>query len=359
MDPIGPPQLAWLQSAMPVNASMRGSGALIQGDYMLSVRFALAAAALVASTFVQAAGYNYTALTPSGATSSDAWDVNNLGQVVGSYSSDGFSNERGYLWSAGVFTTLAGPEGALSTSALGVSDSGVVVGSYIDSQVADGTGGMVLGNWRGYIFQGGVYTRLDLPGAEATLLRGISPDGRYVSGSATFSNGGSPGFVLDRTTGHVMFVGSRGADAWTVLQGINDLGQVVGDERVFDPVSTTLTRTSFIFDLATGVRVNQTLPGTERSVFRDINDAGLVAGFVTLDQTSLGFAGTPASFQTFAYGSNTLLEGINNAGWLVGSYVVAEGQSQAFLLTPVPEPAVLALWLLGLTAVGLRVRRRN
>jgi probable HAF family extracellular repeat protein len=78
---------------------------------MKLLRVAVLMAALGAGA-AQAASYTMTALTPAGATSSDAWDVNNVGQVVGSYSSTSFSHSRGYLWSGGVFTTLAGPAGA-------------------------------------------------------------------------------------------------------------------------------------------------------------------------------------------------------------------------------------------------------
>lgn len=328
---------------------------------MRFARYVVAVASLATGVAVQAVGYNYTALAPSGATTSDAWDVNNLGHVVGSYGSDSFSNLRGYLWDGKVFTTLAGPAGALTTSALGVSDSGVVVGSYIDRQVVDGSGALVLGDWRGFILRAGVYTSIDVPWAMATMVRGISPNGRYVSGNLSLANGAATGFVLDLDTGSLVQIGSSAERSLTVLQGINNLGQVVGDERVFDPVSSGWTRTSFLFDLATGGRTNQNLPEASSTVYRDINDAGQLAGFMTLGGVVQGFTGTPQDFQVFTYGhlDSTLLQGINNSGWLVGSYAVAAGESQAFLLTPVPEPATLALWLCGLFAVGFGARSRR
>lgn len=328
---------------------------------MKTIRLVLLTCALGFAAAAQAANYSMTALTPAGATSSDAWDVNNLGQVVGSYSGAGFSYSRGYVWSGGAFTTLAGPAGALSTNALGVSDAGVVVGSFNNDEVFDSsTGTMVLGNQHGFILQGGAYTVIDLPGATSTVLRGISPDGRFVSGYALNASGGGRGFVLDRNTNSLAVVGGAGDFDMTIVQGINSLGQMVGDERLSSG-SGPASRTSFIYDIATGTRTDQNLPGTTRTSYRDINDAGQLAGFVTLAGTIQGFVGTPAGFQTFAFGSmdNTILEGLNNAGWLVGSYAVAEGQSQAILLTPVPEPATLALWLGGLAAIGLGSRRRR
>lgn len=328
---------------------------------MQFIRHGLTAALVSACLSAQATGYTATQITPAGATSSDAWDVNNAGQVVGSYSSAAFTYYRGYVWSGGTFTTLTGPAGALSTSALGVSDTGTVVGAYYDTQVIDDTGALVLGNSHGFIYEGGTYTALNVAGAQATELRGVSPDGRFITGYATLDDSTWRGFVLDRSTSGVTWLGSTVPGAFTIVQGVNNLGQVVGDERV--PAGTgPVTRTSFIYDIGSGVRTDQNLPGATRTAYRDINDAGQIAGFLVAGGASQGFVGTPASFQSFAYGAqnDTILEGINNAGWLVGRYVVdADGNTQALLLTPVPEPSVWLLSLAGFGVVGWQVRRRR
>lgn len=324
-------------------------------------RFALVAAVLGTGIAAHATDYAVTTLAPAGAITTDAWDVNNVGQVVGSYASAAFSNRRGYVWSGGTFTTLTGPAGALTASALGVSDGGTVVGTYIDTQVVDPSGALVLGASRGFVYEGGSYATVDIGGADSTFLRGISPDGRYLTGYAQFSTGNLRGFVLDRGNNAVTWIGSAAPGALTIVQGINSLGQVVGDERVTSSGGAA-SRTSFIYDLGTGVRTDQNLAGFTRTSYRDISDAGQLAGFVTLAGAVQGFVGTPASFQTFAYGteSNTILEGINNAGWLTGSYVVdANGNSVAILLTPVPEPSVWLLSACGLAVVGWRARRRG
>lgn len=328
---------------------------------MRFIRFALTAALLGSGFAAQAASYTLTALAPTGATTSDAWDVNNAGQVVGSYSSAAFSYSRGYVWGAGRYTTLAGPAGALSVNALGVSDAGVVVGSYADTQVTDDTGALVLGASRGYIYENGSYSTFDVVSGGSTFLRGISADGRYVTGYALQTSGDARGFVLDRSSSALTWIGSAASGAFTIVQGINSLGQVVGDERLFTSGSPA-TRTSFIYDVTTGVRTDQNLPGFTRTSYRDINDAGQLAGFTTSPGATQAFTGTPASFQAFAYGteSNTILEGINNAGWLTGVYTVdANGNGMGFLLTPVPEPSVWLLSMCGLAVVGWQARRRR
>lgn len=327
---------------------------------MRIIRHCLLAVAVSAGASAQAAGYTLTNLTPAGATYSDAWDVNNLGQVVGTFSSAAFTYSRGYVWSNGAFTTLTGPTGTLNLNALGVSDGGAVVGSYNDSTTVDDTGAVVLGNASGFVFENGAYTTVNAPGALATNLRGISPDGRYVTGYAQMTPSVWQGFVLDRTTSVWTVIGSSSANSLTIVQGVNSLGQVVGDERAAGP-GGTLSRTSFIYDITTGIRTDQNLPGATRTSYRDINDAGQIAGFAQFG-TLQGFVGTPASFQTFSYGpqNDTILEGINNSGWLVGRYLLdADGTSQAMLLTPVPEPSVWLLSLAGLGVVGWQARRRR
>lgn len=328
---------------------------------MRFIRHLVFGAVLGVSAAAQAAGYNLVSLTPAGAGSADAWDVNNVGQVVGSYGGPGFTYSRGYIWSAGVFTTLTGPAGALNLNALGVSDGGTVVGAYNDNEVLDDTGTLVLGDSHGYIYEGGSYARVDLPGALSTVLRGISANGRYVSGYGSFADSSMRGFVLDRSSGAFTLVGSNVVGAITIVQGINNLGQLVGSEIV--PTSGgPVTRTSFIYDISTGIRTDQDLPGVTSSFYRDINDAGQIAGFFRVPGSQQGFVGTPASFDALAYGTenDTILEGINNSGWLVGRYLQgASGISQAMLLTPVPEPSVWLLTLAGFGVVGWQVRRRR
>src|SRR5262245_51213567 len=86
-----------------------------------------------------------------GSTASEAWGINDAGQVVGNYTAGGVTH--GYLLSEGSYTTLDVP-GATSTSPSAINDSGQIAGSY----VADGI-------THAFILSDGVYTTIDAPDA--------------------------------------------------------------------------------------------------------------------------------------------------------------------------------------------------
>jgi hypothetical protein len=74
---------------------------------------------------------------------------------------------------------------------------------------------------------------------------------------------------------------------------------------------------------------------------------------------TVGFVGTPTSFEILAVpgASQTVAQGINDAGWVVGTYVLND-EYFGFVATPVPEPETYALMLVGLTALFGVHRRR-
>jgi probable HAF family extracellular repeat protein len=80
-------------------------------------------------------GNNFTTLSVPGSGATIAWGINDLGQVVGSYTDTVLGPGvpyHGFLFRDGSYTTFDVP-GSLSTQAFGINDLGQVVGTYEDS----------------------------------------------------------------------------------------------------------------------------------------------------------------------------------------------------------------------------------
>jgi len=310
----------------------------------------LAAIALAAGmSAAQASPYTITLMDLAGGTDSAGWDINNSGVFVGSATVAG--QGVGYLVSGGVTTTLSGPAGAFGAGALGISDTGVVVGNYYTA--VDGSSNS------GFILVGGSYTTVTLAGATDTFVRGISPNGRYLAGYAQMSDGTFSSFVYDRNTSS--FTTIVNSTALTIAQGVTNAGLVVGNRRVI-PAGGPFPagRFSFTYDIGTGTLTDFSIPGGDIR-YRGINESGLIDGFFidVAGGATHGFVGSAASFDVFdvAGASSTVLEGINNAGWLAGQYTDANGAVHAFLAQPVSEPATLALVVVALGGLAFKRRR--
>ena len=251
--------------------------------------------------------------------------------------SDDGSVSSAFTYSGGTYTSLAGPTGSISTNAVGISDTGVIVGSYATSLNSPVFG---------FIYEGGNYATFNVSGAISTTLRGISPDGRYLSGY--FEDASDRyGFLFDRVTSTTFTIGSP-----MIVQGINSHAVLVGSFQ-------GRRGTPFTYDIATSTRADY---GPAGDRYRDINDDGLIAGWRgAVSVGAVAIVGSPGSFEEFTVvgASSTFAEGINNAGWVVGNYDVANLTTHAFIARPVPEPESWALMFAGLVAVGAVARRRR
>ncbi len=315
---------------------------------------ALAGLAMLAAS-AQCATYSYATVNRPGATSTTLWDANNSGFVAGTSWNELDGVSSAFIYHGGTFTALAGPSGSISTSALGISENGSVVGSFFTSMEIDADGYPVYGPELSYIYSAGTYATFAVPGAINTTARAISPDGRYVSGYYA-SETTQQAFVLDTLTNAFAFTGG---DGFTIAQGINNSYRTVGSDLSF----ITGERPGFIYDIPTGTRTDVMLPGTTRTAFRAIDNAGVISGWYAADGTIHGFTGYPGAFQVIdVSGANaTWVEGSNDFGVLVGQYD-RDGLTYAFIATPVlapiPEPGTWALMLAGVALLGV-VRRRG
>ena len=112
--------------------------------------------------------------------------INDNGDVAGFYNKtasqvDGFLKLR-----SGRFLTLAFP-GATMTQAFGVNDSGEVVGSY-----TTGSGNSAVTH--GFVWHGGTFATVDIPGATSTTINGLN-DENDLLGFYTDAKGNTDGFL--------------------------------------------------------------------------------------------------------------------------------------------------------------------
>ena len=142
-----------------------------------------------------------------------AYDVNNIGQIVGSLYAFTGQADRGAFVAGGV-TTLFDVPGAYSTVATGLNDAADIVGYY------QAMGARVV---NGFLLSGGLITTIDVPGSMDTRPRAINNAGTVVG---TYRNGSTQhGFLLQG--GAYTDITDASGTAF-LPAGLNNAGQIVG-----------------------------------------------------------------------------------------------------------------------------------
>jgi len=275
--------------------------------------------------------YSFTTIdNPAGAGTTNPRDINNAGQIVGSYRDN--TGNHGFLFQNGVFTPIDDPLAAANTTANGINQSGQIVGSYVDANNAT----------HAFLFKDGMFFTIDDPLAtKGTVALDINTAGQIV-GFYT-ADDGVHGFIRSITGAFTTFDAPAGSplNGGTQPQSINDEGQIVGN--LTDAAGMEF---GFVFSNGTFLGVAFTTSFAE-----GINNGGQVTGSYLTDNKFHGFlydAGFPisngGSFTTLddpqATGPSgfTFPNGINDAGRIVGVYTVSGTTGQhGFLATVVPN----------------------
>jgi probable HAF family extracellular repeat protein len=157
----------------------------------------------------------FTKIDVPGAKATQPQGSNNRGQITGVYSNtrpdlsaNDVQDRRGFLYDRGRYVRLDFP-GSRSSQAFGINDLGQVVGEYQDAA----------GDFHGYVWEWGRFRSIEAGGAS-----GINNRGQIVGGTGDPTVAGV-GYLLER--GRVTTFTVPGAQV-TVPNGINDLGQIVG-----------------------------------------------------------------------------------------------------------------------------------
>jgi probable HAF family extracellular repeat protein len=105
--------------------------------------------------------------------------------------------EQGFLLDDGIFTTIDVP-GATFTQAFGINELGQIVGSYVD----------VSGAECGFLLDKGSFATIDIPGATHTDANGINNRGQFVGGF-TDAGGAFHGFLATPSSPCILRRSSR------------------------------------------------------------------------------------------------------------------------------------------------------
>ena len=293
---------------------------------------AMGALAFASSTAFAATHYVVSPYSVAGSVSTQLWGLNDHGVLVGSDDNGGFIDDHGTL------TTI----GTAGTFVAGISNGGLAVGS-------DGI--------HSFFYDAGVLTPFAVAGADATLIRAISANGRYVAGVFTTASGDSDGFVWDNQTSTLSTMVPPAGAEYAVVQGVNDSGVATGNLNagfgsvLFDSQAGT---TSFFTEL----------DGLNPLRFRAIDDAGDIGGWAFDGHDVVGFIDKAGEgVHTFDLGTagGTYIYALNNVGQAVGYDLDADGNARSFTVAAsvVPEPSSAPLMAFAFLAGCARLAKRR
>jgi probable HAF family extracellular repeat protein len=220
------------------------------------------------------------------------------------------------------------------TIAFGINDSGATVGSYSCCDFG----------LHAFLYSGNTFLNVDYPSNPCGLshcgseARGINNSGVIV-GDFTDGNGNTQGYTYANGTFNVFdFPGS------TYMQpnAINNLGEIVG---IYDDAN--LVQHGFIYN---GGFASVDCPNGGQMFLNGVNDAGDLVGYCFVPgQSDIGFHLTPSGQSitiSFPGALSTRANGINNLGQVVGEYIDANARFHGFLFsggkyTNIDVPGVL------------------
>ena len=245
-----------------------------------------------------AGSYTFKDITHPGATYTEAYGINNDGQVVGYWADD--YHDYGFVYSDGSFTPLNYP-GATDTQVLGISNNGTLIGHFADSGGAE----------HNFIRIGGGFKVIETPGIPYGINDSIKAVGTYNDYAGTH------GFIASGNSFDTMdYPGATATMAW----GINDGGKVAGSYH--SPPQNGIIQIHGYVRSSSGSFTTIDYPGVNAGGLTSVNNKGQVAGFYDDATGEHAFVYDGQNFISLDYpgAAYTWANGINDNGEVVGGW---------------------------------------
>ncbi len=266
---------------------------------------------LVGTNLCHAVKYEITDLGNFGGFNANPHGINEVGQIIATYSPSEYGPSRGIIWENGTVTDL-GTLGGSSTMAYGLNDSGQVVGDSTTSS----------GSTHGFLWQDGKMIDLGAISHDFSRARGIN-NNRKITGWTYIDTPPDPrgrirAFLWENGT--MTSLGTLGGWGWISYgYAINDLGQIAGYSYISDGQVH-----GFLWEDGVMTDIGEILGTT-----MDINNSGQIVGYRS-GHGFLWYDGVMTDLGTLG-GSSSLAKGINEAGQIVGMAKTSTGEEHAFL----------------------------
>ena len=310
--------------------------------------------------------YTVTDLGTLGGEWSDASSINDVGQIAGA--SDSTVGRRAFLYDNGTMTDLGTLGGNDSYAYGGINESGQIAGTSRSHAFLYDSGTMTdlgtLGAYSGYssaygindfgqvvgtsfsgdrhhafLYDSGMMTDLGSLGGTNSEASGINNSGQIVGGSHITGNIAYRAFLYD--SGTMIDLGTLGGSR-SYAYGVNNNGQVVGHS-----ITAEGTYHAFLYDNGTMTDLG-TLGGTASHAYGVNANEQIVGRSYTLTEDNHAFLydsmeGMLDLNDLIDSNSGWVLQfarDINSSGHIVG-YGNIGGKKHAYLLSPIPEPAIL------------------
>jgi hypothetical protein len=227
--------------------------------------------------FLRDAKGAYTALNVPGASSCQGSGINDLGQIVGFFFSNGI-NPHGFLRdSKGGFTTIDVPGAIGGTQAFGINSSGEITGQFFD-----------IGGVHGFLRDTkGAFSVINI--ATSTSVSGINDSGEFVG--TIQGSSGIQGYLRDKNGTVTPFSDPGGF--LTQANAINNSGEIVGFFR-FAIIPGINVDQGFLRDTK-GTFTTVSFPGAFHTQALGINASGKIVGWYNDSNGVHGFLATRAT----------------------------------------------------------------